>query len=275
MSASTPTAPRVDAVLRRHPVAVFPGVYDTLSAKLAPGRVRAGVHFGLRGLGHLYWRARPRATGRKPRRWARAREILPERQYPHHRRCRHRVRQRPERGADGRGADRGRSGRCFLEDQVWPKRCGHMAGKQVVPRNDYLEKIDAAVETRGPRDFFIVARTDALAVSGLDEAVARVEAARSAGANATFIEAPPSIEQLAEVGRRAPKPTVCNMVERGRTPLLREASSASWDSSSFSTRSPASTPLRMPSRRSMRSFATSVRPLTLHPGSWTSRPSTR
>ncbi len=66
---------------------------------------------------------------------------------------------------------------CFLEDQVWPKKCGHMQGKQVIPREEYIYKIRAAVEARKDRDFFIVARTDALAVSGMDEAVARVEAA--------------------------------------------------------------------------------------------------
>jgi 2-methylisocitrate lyase-like PEP mutase family enzyme len=109
---------------------------------------------------------------------------------------------------------------CFLEDQVWPKRCGHMRGKQVISRDDYLHKIRAAVETRGDRDFFIVARTDALAVEGIDEAVARVEAARSAGADASFIEAPDSRERLAEIGRRSPAPNVANMIEGGRTPVL-------------------------------------------------------
>ena len=109
---------------------------------------------------------------------------------------------------------------CFLEDQVWPKKCGHMRGKQVIPRDDYLHKIRAAVETRADRDFFIVARTDALAVEGIDEAVARVEAARAAGADASFIEAPESREQLAEIGRRSPAPNVANMIEGGKTPVL-------------------------------------------------------
>lgn len=118
--------------------------------------------------------------------------------------------------------DAGAAG-CFLEDQVWPKKCGHMYGKQVVPRDEYLERIRAAADTRGDRDFFIVARTDAIAVAGLDEAVARVEAARAAGADATFIEAPRSAAEIAEVGRRAPKPTVANMIERGRTPVLPQA----------------------------------------------------
>src|SRR3954467_5358689 len=63
---------------------------------------------------------------------------------------------------------------CFLEDQVWPKRCGHMKGKRVIARDDYVQKVRAAVEARAGRDFFLVARTDALAVEGLDEAIRRV-----------------------------------------------------------------------------------------------------
>ena len=117
--------------------------------------------------------------------------------------------------------DAGAAG-CFLEDQVWPKKCGHMRGKKVIPRDEYLGKIRAAVDTKGDRDFFIVARTDALAAIDLNEAVARVEAAKAAGADATFIEAPGSLAELAEVGHRAPKPTVANMIEEGRTPLLTE-----------------------------------------------------
>ena len=115
--------------------------------------------------------------------------------------------------------DAGAAG-CFLEDQQWPKRCGHMPGKRVLERAEYLEKIRAAVDTRGDHDFFIVARTDALAAVGLDEAIARVEAAHVAGADATFVEAPSSLVQLTDVGRLAPKPTVANMVEHGRTPVL-------------------------------------------------------
>lgn len=109
---------------------------------------------------------------------------------------------------------------CFLEDQVWPKRCGHMRGKRLVERDEYLGKIEAAVDARAGRDFFIVARTDALAVSGMDEAVARVTAARRAGADASFIEAPASLDDLAEIGRRAPAPNVANMIDGGRTPVL-------------------------------------------------------
>jgi len=109
---------------------------------------------------------------------------------------------------------------CFLEDQLWPKKCGHMHGKRVIEREEYVQKIRAAVEARGDHDFFIVARTDALAVVGMDEAVDRILAARQAGADASFIEAPGSVEQLAEIGRRVPKPMVANMIEGGKTPVL-------------------------------------------------------
>ncbi len=115
--------------------------------------------------------------------------------------------------------DAGAAG-CFLEDQVWPKRCGHMPGKQVIARDEFLEKIAAAVDTRGDRDFFIVARTDALACIGLEEALTRAEASRAAGADATFVEAPSSIDELTLIGKRAPEPTVANMVEQGKTPVL-------------------------------------------------------
>jgi methylisocitrate lyase len=112
---------------------------------------------------------------------------------------------------------------CFLEDQVWPKKCGHMRGKKVIEREEYVHKIAAAVEARGERDFFIVARTDALAVTGMDEAVTRILAARAAGADASFVEAPLSVDQLAEIGKRVPKPIVANMIEGGKTPVLPHA----------------------------------------------------
>src|SRR3982750_2227989 len=105
---------------------------------------------------------------------------------------------------------------CFLEDQVWPKKCGHMRGKRVIERQEYVDKIRAAVEARGERDFFIVARTDALAAVSLDEAIARVTLAREAGADASFVEAPTSLAQMAEIGRRAPHPNVANMIEQGK-----------------------------------------------------------
>jgi 2-methylisocitrate lyase-like PEP mutase family enzyme len=112
---------------------------------------------------------------------------------------------------------------CFLEDQVWPKKCGHLRGKRVIDREDYVHKIRAAVDARAGRDFFIVARTDALAVIGMDEAITRVTAARDAGADASFVEAPASLDHLAEIGRRSPSPNVANMIEGGKTPVLARA----------------------------------------------------
>ena len=118
--------------------------------------------------------------------------------------------------------DSGAAG-CFLEDQVWPKKCGHMRGKRVVERQEYVDKIRAAVDARADADFFIVARTDALAVVSLDEAIQRVKSAREAGADASFVEAPPSLEALKRIGQQSPAPNVANMIENGKTPVLSKA----------------------------------------------------
>jgi 2-methylisocitrate lyase-like PEP mutase family enzyme len=108
----------------------------------------------------------------------------------------------------------------FLEDQIWPKRCGHMKGKQVVPLEEYLSKLRAAVDARGKDDFYIVARTDARQALGLEEAIRRGKAFKEAGADAVFIEAPNTKEQMREIGRNVPGPLVANMIERGVTPLM-------------------------------------------------------
>lgn len=108
----------------------------------------------------------------------------------------------------------------FLEDQVWPKRCGHMKGKRVIPVDEQVQKIRAAVDARGAREFFLIARTDARQVDGLDAAIARCRRYREAGADALFVEAPRSVEELARIGRELPRPLVANMLEGGVTPLL-------------------------------------------------------
>ncbi len=108
----------------------------------------------------------------------------------------------------------------FLEDQVWPKRCGHLRGKRVVERSEWLAKLRAVLQTRGDGDCFLVARTDARAAVGLEEAIARGQAARDLGADAVFIEAPESVAELERIARAIPGPKVANMVEHGRTPLL-------------------------------------------------------
>jgi 2-methylisocitrate lyase-like PEP mutase family enzyme len=112
------------------------------------------------------------------------------------------------------------AGGMFLEDQIWPKRCGHMKGKQVIPLNEHVKKIRAAVEAKGDRDFFIVARTDSRQALGLDEAIKRGQSFKSAGADAVFIEAPESKQEMKEIARQVPGPLVANMLERGVTPLM-------------------------------------------------------
>jgi 2,3-dimethylmalate lyase len=108
----------------------------------------------------------------------------------------------------------------FLEDQVWPKRCGHMKGKQVIALDEQLKKLRAAVEAKQGGDFFIVARTDSRQALGLTEAITRGLAFKEAGADAVFIEAPESKEEMKEIAHRVPGPLVANMLERGVTPLM-------------------------------------------------------
>ncbi|WP_146812105.1 isocitrate lyase/PEP mutase family protein [Aneurinibacillus danicus] len=108
-----------------------------------------------------------------------------------------------------------------LEDQVFPKRCGHMDGKQVISVEEQVQKIRAAASARKNSDFLIIARTDARAVIGFDEAVQRALAYQEAGADILFIEAPQSVEEMREIGRIFKGvPLVANMVENGKTPLL-------------------------------------------------------
>ena len=108
----------------------------------------------------------------------------------------------------------------FLEDQVWPKRCGHMKGKQVIPLDEQLKKLKAAVEAKQNRDFFIVARTDSRQALGLNAAIERGIAFKEAGADAVFIEAPVSKDEMKEISKQVPGPLVANMLERGVTPLM-------------------------------------------------------
>jgi 2-methylisocitrate lyase-like PEP mutase family enzyme len=106
----------------------------------------------------------------------------------------------------------------FLEDQVWPKKCGHMAGKRVVPRDEWLAKLRAALDARDR--LFVTARTDARAAIGLEEACERAKMAADLGVDAVFVEAPESIEEMEAVAAATPGCVrVANMIEGGRTPL--------------------------------------------------------
>jgi 2-methylisocitrate lyase-like PEP mutase family enzyme len=211
---------RVQKILDEHRAIVFPGVYDTLSAKLAAragfpmafisGYSVAATAIGEPDLGLLT----QTEIVEQARRVCRSVEIPiivdADTGYGNPLNVIRTVRELIDAGAAG----------CFLEDQQWPKKCGHMRGKRVIEREEYLDKVRAAVDTRGDADFFIVARTDSLAVLGLEEAIARVTEARALGANASFVEAPNSLAEMGEIGRRAPGPVVANMIEKGRTPVL-------------------------------------------------------
>lgn len=107
-----------------------------------------------------------------------------------------------------------------IEDQVSPKRCGHLDGKEIVPREEYISKIRAAAAARRDPDFVIIARSDARAVVGLDEAILRANEALAAGADMVFVEATQSLEEMAEVPRRVNGPCLLNMVAGGKTPLV-------------------------------------------------------
>ena len=106
-----------------------------------------------------------------------------------------------------------------IEDQVSPKKCGHLDDKEIVSREDYVAKIRAAVAAK-QGDFLIIARTDARAVAGLDEAVARANAALAAGADMAFVEAPQTMEELAAVPKRVAGPCLLNVVRGGKTPEI-------------------------------------------------------
>jgi 2,3-dimethylmalate lyase len=106
-----------------------------------------------------------------------------------------------------------------LEDQEFPKKCGHMLGRRVVPIEDMVDKIKVAVASRDDRNFLIIARTDARTTLGLDEALRRADAYAKAGADILFVESPESIEEMRTIGRSFDRPLVANMVEGGRTPV--------------------------------------------------------
>lgn len=107
-----------------------------------------------------------------------------------------------------------------IEDQVSPKRCGHFAGKEVIPTDEMLQKIAAARHARRDPDLLLIARTDARAPEGFAMAVARGRAYALAGADVIFVEAPQTMEELRELPRAIPAPLLINMVEGGKTPLL-------------------------------------------------------
>jgi carboxyvinyl-carboxyphosphonate phosphorylmutase len=106
----------------------------------------------------------------------------------------------------------------FLEDQVWPKRCGHMLGKEVIGADEYIQKLRAALAASSNKDFTIVARTDARAPLGFDEAIERGKMYYKEGADVVFVEAPQSEDELREIPKKIDAPLLANMIENGVTP---------------------------------------------------------
>ncbi|BBK44708.1 carboxyvinyl-carboxyphosphonate phosphorylmutase [Allostella vacuolata] len=107
-----------------------------------------------------------------------------------------------------------------IEDQEFPKKCGHTPGRRVIPMADMVRKIQVAADARSDADFLIVARTDARTTLGLDEALRRAEAYRAAGADILFVESPESEAEMEAIGTRIDAPLLANLVEGGRTPML-------------------------------------------------------
>ena len=211
---------RVHRILEEHGSIVFPGVYDTLSAKVAeqigfPMSFISGYSVAATSIGEPDFGLLTQTEITNRARTVCSSVSIPiivdaDTGYGNPLNVYRTVKDLIAAGAAG----------CFLEDQVWPKRCGHMRNKRVIEREEYIQKIRAAAEARAGSDFFIVARTDAEAAIDLDEAIVRMEEAREAGADASFVEAPGSVDQLVEVGKRAPRPLVANMIEGGKTPVL-------------------------------------------------------
>lgn len=108
----------------------------------------------------------------------------------------------------------------FIEDQTYPKRCGHMSGKSVVPVEEYLPKLKAALWARSDPDFVIMARTDAVAIHGIEEGIRRARLYAEAGADMVFVEAVHSVEDMRKVNASVPAPIMANMIEGGKSPFL-------------------------------------------------------
>ena len=115
-----------------------------------------------------------------------------------------------------------RAGVCgvHIEDQAWPKRCGHLAGKTLIAKEDMVAKIKAATDARHDNNFTIIARTDAIAVEGFEAAIDRAKAYEEAGADVLFVEAPTTHAQLTSIPESFDRPTLYNMASSGKTPLL-------------------------------------------------------
>ncbi len=218
------TSPRrIHTLIEKEGTIVFPGVYDALSAKLVEqaglplvflsGYSVAAAQLGLPDFGYLT-QTEMVAVARRVCGSVNIPVIIDaDTGYGNALNVIRTVNELISAGAAG----------MIFEDQLWPKRCGHMKGKRVLPIEEQVQKVRAAVDTRGTRDFFIIARTDARQVNGLDDAIERCRQYKAAGADALFVEAARDEEELITIARELPPPLITNMIEGGTTPLLSRA----------------------------------------------------
>lgn len=213
-------AARLRARLEQRTILIVPGVVDALSARLAQeagfpaiyltGAGLANAQFGLPDLGLIGLAEVTAHTARIAEAVDVPLIVDADTGYGNALNVRRTVRELERAGAAA----------LQLEDQVSPKRCGHFAGKEVIPRDEMVQKIRAAVEARRDPDTVIIGRTDALALEGIEGAIARARAYRAAGADVIFVEAPLSRDHLARLPKEIDAPLLVNQVEGGRTPLL-------------------------------------------------------
>ena len=214
----------IHKILEQHKSVIFPGIFDGVTTHLAKkcnfplafvtGYGSSASYLGLPDMGFLNQSDMLNIVNR-------CTSVAPDLPiiadadtgYGNEENVRHTIRSLIRAGAKG----------CFLEDQVWPKRCGHMQGKQIIPLEDFKLKLAAAVEEIGDKDFFLVSRTDALQVADEDEALVRMHAAKEVGVDGFFIEAPTDVEQMKRLCAKAPTPLVANLIEGARTPVLKKS----------------------------------------------------
>ncbi len=208
------------ALLKGKGIVVLPGVYDCLSAKLAEKAgfqslliTGAGISASVLGYPDVGLATMTEVLS-QTRNIARSVEIPVladcDTGYGNPINVRRTVQEFEDAGVAG----------LFIEDQAFPKRCGHFEGKQLISKEEMLQKIKAAVDARRDKDLILMARTDARAVYGLEHAIERAKAYAEAGADMIFVEAPQSVEELRRIPKSIGVPTMANLVEGGKTPLV-------------------------------------------------------
>ena len=210
----------VHPLIAQHRIVVVPGVYDVLSAKIAErcgfqsvvltGYGFAAAHLGEPDFG-LFTQTEVLDCARRITAAVKIGVVVDgDTGYGGPLNVQRMVRELVRMGARG----------ILLEDQRWPKRCGHMRGKEVIDAQEHAQKVRAAKEAAGDAPFIVTARTDAIMTHGLDEALRRARLYKDAGADVLFVEGPRSREEIERIGRELPAPLAINLIEGGDTPLL-------------------------------------------------------